>query len=270
MNKDIAYSRAQESLVNFHEVYPDNASSPISLEVIERDRFLSRLIEIESNYPNKDDAKATMEDSFSGCDAATIRKPDMNYVVVSFTPEDAEVYIAIRTYHELAHIYSMAEQDSEHPITDDMLKGDALVGFLFWKEFIADYIGLNALHHYLNRFAIDSDDAKYYIKENLHRIAKEYYLGNNSVVSGLANLIAFILNLDDYAQNRSKVRIPINRHTSSGVKARGCISSILDILQKQFETDSYMVINYDCLYSLGNLTIDTLLYLSDYADEHDW
>ncbi|GHU70950.1 hypothetical protein FACS1894184_17130 [Clostridia bacterium] len=164
----------------------------------------------------------------------------------------------------------MAAQDSEHPITDDKLKGDTLVGFLFWKEFIADYVGLNALHQQLNRFAIDSDDTKYYIKENLRRIAKEYYPGNNSAISGSANFMAFILNLEDYAQNRNKVKIPINQRTSAGVKARSSILSMLDILQKQFEMDNYMVINYDSLCSLGNLTIDILIYLSDYADEHDW
>ncbi|GHU80965.1 hypothetical protein AGMMS49992_34100 [Clostridia bacterium] len=269
MNKEQANQCSLRCLDVFHVRYPDSVSLPVSMEIIERERFIPRLVEIETSYTSGN--SQLIEQSFASCDAATIRKPDTNHVVISYVSEDAEVLIAIRTYHELAHIYCMAAQEAEHPLNEERLKGDALVGFMFWIEFIADYVGLDTLHRSINsRFAADSQDAKEYIGQNMRNIGVEYYPGNSHVISPLANVFAFILNLEDYTHNRIKVKIPINARSAAGKKVRSYLDQMLDELEKQLNSDNYIVVCEDSLHVIGSVTIDILLYLSDYAEEHDW
>lgn len=51
----------------------------------------------------------------------------------------------IKVYHELAHIYCMDIQERQHPLDLEGAR-DIVPGFLLWKEFIADYVALDALH----------------------------------------------------------------------------------------------------------------------------
>ena len=263
---------AKNCMKRFCEIYPEHGflSSKLSLEVVERSEFITRLIAIEKEHPLNDDPESTVIQNFSGCDAATMRTPKKDYIVVSFDAEDEDIYFIIRTYHELSHVYSIHIQEKNHPINLTETKSDALVGHLFWKEFIADYLALNALHRDFSRFEINSLEAKNYIKASLQNMVDSMYPANQGSMSGMANLFAFLFNLEGFIEGSESLKLPIKRRSAIGKGLIRYIQEMVEELREKCKESMCPIVDEEYLYSIGGTAIEIQLYVTDYADENDW
>lgn len=255
----------------FCEIHPDHtfAEKGVSFEIVEPDCFLPRLCEIARQYPIEGvDPDGDLARHFANCDAATMRAPDKDYVVISFKSKEAAIPFVIRIYHELAHIYCLDIQERKHPL-DLQKTGDIIPGFLLWKEFIADYVALDALHHDLAKFSYTDQVTKDHIIASLKGIETNSSPDGLSAFSHMANFFAFMLNLKDVDKHIGKPMLPINR-TAAGRKLHRYIKAVAQALYGQCRKESYAVVDLEFLDKLGYDMIEIQLYLEDYEDAFGW
>jgi hypothetical protein len=241
MNINESLELAKRCLAHFTQVYPASSEiiANVSLEVVAEADYLQRLIDIIKTYsPDEENPEMLIATHFSQTDGATLRTESGNYVVIMFKQDEPPMPIMIRTYHELAHIYSMHLQDKSALLPPDTeLPGDKMPGFLFWKEFIADYLAYNMVHQRIDRFQFTDKETQEYLYSLLIDAGMSFMPGNIGSMSGLAGCFAQIMNMNGVNEDKGQIKLPFSKKTQAGRDLCRVLTKIICELRRHLKSD---------------------------------
>lgn len=151
-------------------------------------------------------------------------------------------------------------------------KGDRLFGYLLWKEFIADYLAYDALHHMMPRIKATGNDGVSTMAELLPRIHAQLNMPTVGAFASMANACAIIMNFDGFqaALHSLELKLPVNRRKRVGREFCDMFINLLSTLEDKLEEDDPFAIDDDFLVELGYIAVEVQLFHDDYEELVGW
>lgn len=140
---------------------------------------------------------------------------------------------------------------------------------LMWKEFIADYLAYDALHHMLKRFSATEREGADVMTELIPHMCEDSINTTTSAFSALSNACAIIMNFDGFREALldGKLTLPIQRRKKVGRDLYDMFVNLLFLLMDQVDLENPFSLTDDFLQNLGYTVMEVQLYHEDYSDE---
>lgn len=262
-------------ILRFAKLHPDCGFGLNSFDVriVEPDGFIDAILSAPSSAPV---SREECVRNHNGDDAILIRKEEKSTIILKHLPSKSLAMLFISVYHELAHAYALnLETKSGYDAANRIAQKsspDMLPGYLFWKEFTADYLAYDALHHDIERIPATDKAGVDAMAELMPKMCDNMITPTLSAFSALANACAIIMNFDGFheALCRDRLITPINRRKRSGRELHRMFMELLLLLSDRMQSADPYAITDDFLNRLGFIVMEVQLFHEDYSDDTGW
>lgn len=284
-------SAAMKCLTYFANLHPDCGftSDSSSIRVIEPDRFIDAIMDAPSKVKA---SREECEKNHNGNDAILIRGDERSTIILKYDADKPVVMLLISIFHEMAHEYVMnREEESGYSLPElnkeegnksaDELpypfgcasgEGDLVNGYLLWKEFIADYLSYDALHHIIKRIPAAGEQGIKAMEQLIPGMCSGTDSSTTGAYSAMANACAIIMNFDGFqpALYGRKLKFPVNRRKQAGRAFYDMYLELLMLLDDRIGIDNPYAIDNEFVTNLGYTAVEVKLFHDDYDDEVGW
>lgn len=273
----------ENCVTRFSELHPDCGFTleTFSLRIVEPEAFVDAILDT----PTENSSTLSRYECICNhdeCDAILIRGSKGRTIIVKYKPDVHIAMLLVSLYHEIAHEYVMCRETESGFILADPKQGEKaahefssggiLPGYLLWKEFIADYLAYDALHHMLKRISATGRDGIDAMAELIPRMCGNVLLPTTGSFSAMANACAIIMNFDGFhaALYDGKLAMPVSRRKRVGRDLYDIIVDLLFLLTDRVESENPYAITDEFLNNLGHTAVEVQLYHEDYSAEIGW